>query len=1056
MAFPQTVLPARVRIAPGGQPAADPATWAWTDITQWVRVASGIVIEAGRSDEGARVDPGKCTLTLDNRDGRFSTRNVTGPYFGSLAKGTPLRVGTICGAEAWAATTSNGWGTPDIGTSWSLDGSASDWSSSGGLGQVIMATAGTIHQAELVGADARDGEATFVCSVPVVATGAALACSLAVRRTAGVSQILLSVDFGTGGTLGVRIKRDVGGVPTDIGGFPSVGSYTAGQRIAVRCQWDGPALRIRVWPESSTEPTTWSATATDTQATGSAIALHSWRVIGNTNAGSLTFSWDDLEAEAIEFTGTVPEWPPRWDQSQRDATSTITAAGILRRLQQGRSPLKSPIGRMVLRQPGAIELWTFEDDSSATVAASAMPGGIPAAIRALDFAQTAPALAGAQQTAGITTSTVVTWKVRSHTATGTWGVVWYAQLLAKPAATTVIMSVNATGTVKRWDIILDSLNTNLLGYDSSGTQIYSAGAGYSALASPPMWIAFDLLVTQSGGNIDAKLLMYGVDPESHTAVFLANTVAGTVGSPTGGRFEGSLGYDGGRIGPLAVFNTEPSFVAGTFFDASNGYVGETASDRIDRLCTEEGVQVVIEDGTSEQLGPQRVGTFLDLLYAASDADLGVLYERGAGLAYRPRGARYNRPVELPLDFDAGDIAQPPEPTDDDQVLRNQWTISRDSGSSAVAQDDASIDAAGLIDESVTLNVASDGPLADHASWRLAMTTIDEYRWPSIVLDMARNTGQIRLWRAAEPFPRVTIANEPSQVAGNAVDVTVLGYRSTIMPKAWDLELVCAPSAPWNQAAVFDSSSYPATSASTTLGATATTTSSPLSLSTANPKDVWSTTVAPLTLDILGEHVTLLWMSGVGSIVALDGGFETGLTGWTAGGGSAVQSALFAHTGTHSAQLTVSGSPGTASLSNTTMVATTVGASYTATAWAYATGAVNNVRISISWYDSGSSFLSSSLGSTVNLTGGVWQKLTVTATAPAGAVKARYVPQIFSSPANGTIVYFDDADMVADATGVTSAGPYAQKAYVTRSANGAVLAHASGEAVTLHPPARAVI
>lgn len=855
MAFPQTVLPVKVHIAPGGQPAADPSTWVWVDITQWVRTSAGIVIEAGRSDEGARVDPGKATLTLDNRDGRFSTRNTAGPWYGTLAKGCPLRVGTISGAAAFATTAVNGWGSPDVGTSWLLNGSASDWSASGGVGQVVPPGANFARTAVLTGADARDGEATVVVSVPSLATGGALFAAVFVRRTAGVNQIEFGVDFGTGGTLGVRIKRDVAGVINDIAGTPTIGTYTAGQRIKLRCQWDGPNLRMRAWPEASAEPTTWHATATDTQCTGSAAGLFCWRTASNTNAG-VAFSLDDLEINAIEFTGTVPEWPPRWDQSRKDATTPITATGILRRLQQGKSALRSPIVRMAQRL-GAIDLWPFEDDSGATVAASALAGGIPARVNALEFAQTTPALAGALQTAKVSASTVATYQVRPHTATGTWAVVWYAQLLAKPAASTVIMSVNATGTVRRWDVMLDSTTVNLFGYDSSGTQIYSVTNAYNAVAVPPQWIAWDLLVKQSGGNIDAKLLMYGVDPNNSVGAFIGTTIAGTVGSPTGGRVEGSLGYNGGQLGPIAVYNFEPAFVTNTFFAASNGYVGETASTRIGRLCDEENVQVVVESGTSEQLGPQRVGTFLDLLYAAADADLGILYERGAGLGYRPRSARYNRRVEFALDFTPGDVAEPPEPTDDDQALRNRWTVSRDSGSSATAEDAGSIAAAGLIDESVTLQLASDGPLDDHANWRLATTTVDDYRWPSIMLDMARNTSQIALWRAAQPFPRITIANEPSQVNGVDVDITALGYRSTLGPKSWDVELVCAPSQPWSEVAVFDSGR--ATSNTTTLGVGRDTVQTSWTFSTASPKDVWSTTATPYDVMIGGERVTVTSM-----------------------------------------------------------------------------------------------------------------------------------------------------------------------------------------------------
>src|SRR4051812_36076244 len=119
MAFPQSVLPVRVRIAPGGRPAADPATWAWVDITQYVRVASGIRIEEGRSDEGSRNDPGKCVLTIDNRSGNFSTRNVNGQWYGRLAKGTPLRVGTIAISDSFNRTGGPGWGTADTGQTWS-------------------------------------------------------------------------------------------------------------------------------------------------------------------------------------------------------------------------------------------------------------------------------------------------------------------------------------------------------------------------------------------------------------------------------------------------------------------------------------------------------------------------------------------------------------------------------------------------------------------------------------------------------------------------------------------------------------------------------------------------------------------------------------------------------------------------------------------------------------------------------------------------------------------------------------------------------------------------
>lgn len=888
MPFPTTVLPVRVRIAPGGQPAADPATWVWVDITQWVRVASGITIEAGRKDEGDRVDPGKCSLTLDNTDGRFSTRNVLGPWYGRLAKGTPLRVGTLAVTDAFDRTVTGGWGATDTGQTWSLTGSAALWSvSPSGGGQLSITAANVAYAALAQAAELLDVDVVTTVSVPAVMTGASTVVAVYVRYADSNNFYWGSIEFNPGGTLTSKIRKTVGGTLSEIGTtgtIPSI-SYSAGQRWKLCVQADGPALRTKIWPESGDEPDTWHLNVTDTDLPDAGlIGFFFWCLAGNTNTKPFSITVDDLEAEAVEFTGTVPEWPPRWDKPRKDVTSPLVAAGILRRLQQGKSPLKDPITRMVLGQAGLIELWPFTDDSNATVAASALPGGIPAPVRALEFAQTTPPLDGAQQTAQVTASTVVSWQVRPHTATGTWGVVWFAQLPAPPAASTVIMSVNATGTVRRWDVVLDSTTMTLLGYNAVGTQIYSSAAAYGSLAIPPMWIAFDLLVTQSGSNIDAKLLLYGVDPDNlNTAGFFGTTVAGTVGSPTGGRFEGSLGYNEGRIGPIAVFNAEPQFVSGTFFSASNGYVGESAAARIGRLCAEENVQVVVEPGDSEPCGPQRTAKFLDLLYAAADADLGVLYERGAGLAYRPRGARYNRAVELPLDFDAGDVAEPPEPTDDDQQLRNQWTITRDGGSSAVASDQESIDRNGLMDDSATLNVAADDVLPDHAGFRTRISAYDEeYRWPSITLNLRRNPGQIRLWRAAKPWPRMTIGHEPDQVTGNAVDVTVVGYRNVLEPLGWTIELVCVPTRPWLVPEVDDDTSRVDTDGSQ-LAADATSTATSLSVAVTDGP-LWTTDPDdfPLEVNISGIRITVTAISGSSSpqtwtVVRLVDGFDKDLS-----------------------------------------------------------------------------------------------------------------------------------------------------------------------------------
>jgi hypothetical protein len=73
----------------------------WVDVTRLTRDIPGVYyrddidITRGRPDESSQVNPGTCTFTLNNRDGRFSPRNPLSPYFGILGRNTPVRVSVV-------------------------------------------------------------------------------------------------------------------------------------------------------------------------------------------------------------------------------------------------------------------------------------------------------------------------------------------------------------------------------------------------------------------------------------------------------------------------------------------------------------------------------------------------------------------------------------------------------------------------------------------------------------------------------------------------------------------------------------------------------------------------------------------------------------------------------------------------------------------------------------------------------------------------------------------------------------------------------------------------
>jgi hypothetical protein len=861
--FPQTPLPVRVKIAPGAAPAGDPAGWVWQDITADVRVAAGITIETGRGDEAARVDPGKCTLTLDCRSGKYSSRNVLGPWYGRLGVNTPLRVSTVAVADTFTRTTSNGLGTADSGQAWTVDGPTADWSTNGAGAQLAHTTTNVVRYATVTGSMLADVDAQFTSSVPAVMTGASMVVGMFVRYVDTSNFLVLSTEYNPGGTVTAKIRRLLDGVYTELAALATVPAltYTGGTVLRTRVQADGPALRIKIWVDGDPEPDAWALTASDTTFLDAGLTgFYLWLVAGNTNALPFSVTLDNVDVEDVEFTGLVPEWPVRWDKSRKDSTTPIVASGVLRRLQQGKSPLRSPITRNFVRFHPVAQ-WPLEDGSGAKSAASLVPAAEAAVTRNVQFAAD-DTLPGAATTVGMTASSVLTGKVPRHTATGKWGCVFYAKLLAPPAATTRIMTVASSGTMRYWAVDLDSTTIRLRGYDVNGTAVVDTAVLYPTELVPPVWSAFDLYVSQTGGNVHAALIFHAVGIDTY--YFTDATIAGNVGSPTGWLATGSLGFNGGRLAHVTFFNAEPSFVTGDFTAASNGYIGETASARIARLCAEEGVPVVVEPGDSSTLGPQRTDTFLNLLLAAEDADLGILYERGAGLAYRPRGARYNRPVELALDFDQDHIAEPPEPTDDDQRIRNRWTVTRDNGSEATAEDPASIAATTLYDEAKTINVETDDVLPDHAGWRLRLGTADELRWPKVDLNLAHSPHLIALWRRCGAFARLTIDNPPDQVAGNVVDVIVEGRTTVLGPFGWDVELNCSPAAPWQVAAVDDPTSLIDTDHSA-INTAATDTATTLSVKVLDGP-LWTTDPAhfPLDVHIGGIRATVTAITGTTS------------------------------------------------------------------------------------------------------------------------------------------------------------------------------------------------
>ncbi|MDX3777728.1 alkaline phosphatase D family protein [Streptomyces europaeiscabiei] len=160
-----------------------------------------------------------------------------------------------------------------------------------------------------------------------------------------------------------------------------------------------------------------------------------------------------------------------------------------------------------------------------------------------------------------------------------------------------------------------------------------------------------------------------------------------------------------------------------------------------------------------------------------------------------------------LDYAAGHVSPPFEPTDDDQKLRNEitarrtdggeYTYSKLEGPQNVNDPAEDVDGVGVYDEGIEVNVATDEQLPNQASWRVFLSTVDEDRYPLVRVDLAANPDLADDLTGLNPGDRITIANPPEWLAPGTIELIAEGGTEPIgHPNDWDMQLNASPGTPW--------------------------------------------------------------------------------------------------------------------------------------------------------------------------------------------------------------------------------------------------------------------
>src|ERR1039457_978623 len=213
------------------------------------------------------------------------------------------------------------------------------------------------------------------------------------------------------------------------------------------------------------------------------------------------------------------------------------------------------------------------------------------------------------------------------------------------------------------------------------------------------------------------------------------------------------------------------------------------------------------------MGPQTDAQLTSLLQEVATMDGGFIFEPRDtfGLSYRTLVNAQNQSAVAIMDFSLAQLAQPFQPTEDDQNTRNYVVVTRVTsggsfpGSTYIASATSGAlstadppDGVGRYSYSATVNCQTDTQLAGIANWILAVGTVDEMRYPVVNLDLSRSevSGIFTSIITVDSGDFIEIDNAPPQMGYGPIRQLVLGFTETLNNYIWTISWNCVPESPY--------------------------------------------------------------------------------------------------------------------------------------------------------------------------------------------------------------------------------------------------------------------
>lgn len=863
---------------------------AWTDISADVLHRDGHSIKRGKSEYASQASPSTLDLSLKNTAGKYSPRNPLSPYFGKIGRNTPIRVSRQVDPVYDAVSSTSGTG--DL--SWTHTTAAAPtgvlvyvWQYDTNAGQINSVTYGGVPMTRVIfglftmGAfqavgyaywlnrDIPAGAQTVVVDTTAVKNRYASAITVTGGETAEIEFTTTAYSSATPttnpNTTKATAHRSIifGTLLSDLDDGSTIapqGGYTQLDELDIGTETVNTDRTTLVLP-----PALYSIGWTQTP------AAH-WGIMGVA-----------VRAVSYRFWGEASSFPPKWDlTSTANVWVPLEAAGQLRRLGQGTDPAETGLKAFITPQPGLFRYWPLDGAAGTQFSLDIAPvWGQATNVKFRGEGgggnfQYGQSLGSDYLGTGMAFFNSDAWPMRGDVATGypNWAFDFVWQQLGNMGGFAAVMydyngaNWQLTFVAGVAQVSFDDGVTGPIGFSPTGVLP-------ELLDTLPHHCRLKLL--KNGANTDWTLYIDGAVVDSGTQP--GYTVGGlSIFRLYENRLAGQQYINLAHIAVWADATSEVWPSAAAVSAAAQGYAGEAAGTRIQRICALAAIPVALvgDPADTTLMGPQHSESKLTQIRDAESTDLGIMGEPRdrPGLLYRTRTSLYNQAPAATLDYSAKQLAPPLEPVDDDAATHNDITASRRDGGSVRLQDTTSrlsiLDpplGVGRYKDEVTLNVQTDDQLPGVAAWLLHLGTLDEARFPSVTVNLradaiTSNPALAAALLAVDIGDRLVITGAAAVNIYDDVSLLVLGYSENLSPFEHKITFNCVPESPYNVAAYGSGvgtgpDRYDTDGSALNSGITTTGTS--LSVSPTGPAGVlWTTTAGEFPFDIRvgGERMTV--------------------------------------------------------------------------------------------------------------------------------------------------------------------------------------------------------